>query len=72
MSHGAGRIPRAVLLGQAVFCVLFPHHPGVLLKHLKAEHSLGPEGLIAGSLLFKVSLKRKGKWGRRTSGDSPA
>lgn len=54
---------RAVLLGQAGFCILLPHHPGVLVKHLKAEHSLGPEGLLLAHCSLSV-FKQKGKVGR--------
>lgn len=36
---------------------MFPSYPGVLVKHLEAELSLSPEGLIAGALLLMVSLK---------------
>lgn len=54
--------PELLCLRKRVLCRMFPLYPGVLVKHLKAEHFWGPEGLIAGSLLFKVSLKRRGRW----------
>lgn len=50
-------------LGKQVLCLMFPSYAGVLVKHLEAELSLGPERLIADALLLKMSLK-----GRRRDG----
>lgn len=39
--------PEQLCTGKRVLCLLFPPYPGVLGKHLEAERSLGPGGLIA-------------------------
>lgn len=49
-----GEFPEQLCTGKRVSCPLFPPHRGVLGKHLEAELSLGPGGLMAGALLLKV------------------
>ena len=56
-----GESPEQLCLGKQVLYRMFPPYPGVLVKHLEAELSLGPEGLIAGALLLEVSLKGRGR-----------
>ena len=41
-----GEFPEQLYLGAWVLCLLLPLPPGVPVKHLEAELSLRPEGLM--------------------------